>query len=147
MISAAESGSEAVLSTFDVPYDEKQGDTIDFDFIMPREDDKVGTLTFADYEDVNGEQAPLAIYLPYNYDAEREEGYPVLYLSHGGGGNELEWFSSGNSQYLFDNLIAEDGVEPTIVVTMSNGVYDWDYDVINENVMNILSPLWKKTIM
>lgn len=144
MVSDAESGSEAKLSTFDVPYDEKQGDTINFDFIMPRDDEQTGTLIFADYEDVNGNQAPLVVYLPYGYDAEREEGYPVLYLSHGGGGNELEWFSSGNSQYLFDNLIAEGSVEPTIVVTMSNGVYDWDYDVINENVMEHIIPFMEE---
>lgn len=144
MASDAESGSTAKLSTFDVPYDEKQGDTIDFDFIMPRDDDQAGEIEFADYQDVNGDTAPLAVYLPYGYDAEREEGYKVLYLSHGGGGNELEWFSSGNTQYLFDNLIAEGSVEPTVVVTMNNGVYDWDYDVINANVMEHIIPFMEE---
>ena len=108
--------------------------------MMPRTDGQSGQIVYADYTDVNGDLAPLAIYLPYGYDAGREEGYKTLYLSHGGGGNEMEWFASGNTNYVFDTLIAEGKVEPTIIVTMCNTTYGWDFDVINENVIGHIIP-------
>lgn len=145
MKSSAKSGSTAVLSTFDVPYSEKQGeDTINFDFMLQHKDTPAGEITFADYTDVNGNQAPLAIYLPAGYDKNRSEPYPVIYLSHGGGGNELEWFSSGNVNTVFDNMIAKGTVEPTIIVTMNNGVYEWDFDVIDHNVMEHIIPFMEE---
>lgn len=120
MVSDAESGGASKLSTVDVPYAQVQGNSVNFDFMMQREDGQAGTIEYADYTDINENLAPLVIYLPYGYDSEREEGYKTLYLSHGGGGNEVEWFASGNVNYVFDNLIAEALVEPTIVVTMNN---------------------------
>lgn len=123
MKSTAESGSTAKLSTVDVPYASVQGASIDFSFMMPQKNTASGQIVFKDYTDVDGNKAPLAIYLPSGYDANRTRGYKVLYLSHGGGGNETEWFSSGSTHHVFDNLIAKGAVEPTIVVTMSNGVY------------------------
>lgn len=144
MCSTAESGNASILSTLNVPYDEKQGNSIDFSFMMPQEGVPEGKVTFADYEDVNGNQAPLAIYLPAGYDPEREEGYKTLYLSHGAGGNEMEWFASGNSQYVFDNMIAAGMVEPTILVTMNNTAYEWDFDVIHENVMEHIIPFMEE---
>ena len=140
MASTAESGNASKLSTLDVPYDARQGDSVDFSFMMPRTDGQSGQIVYADYTDVNGDLAPLAIYLPYGYDAGREEGYKTLYLSHGGGGNEMEWFASGNTNYVFDTLIAEGKVEPTIIVTMCNTTYGWDFDVINENVIGHIIP-------
>lgn len=140
MASTAETGNASKLSTVDVPYAEVQGSSIDFDFMMQREEGEEGTLVYTDYTDINGNLAPLAIYLPYGYDAERAEGYKTLYLSHGAGGTEMEWFASGNTQYVFDNLIQDGDVEPTIVVTMNNTAYSWDFDVINQNVMECIIP-------
>ena len=144
MKSTAQSGSTAKLSTVDVPYADVQGTSIDFTFMMKDDNAAEGQLTFADYTDVNGAQAPLAIYLPAGYDANRAEGYKVLYLSHGGGGNETEWFSSGSTHRVFDNMIAAGTVEPTIVVTMSNGVYGWDMNVIHENMMGHVIPFMEE---
>ena len=110
MASTAETGNASKLSTVDVPYAEVQGSSIDFDFMMQREEGEEGTLVYTDYTDINGNLAPLAIYLPYGYDAERAEGYKTLYLSHGAGGTEMEWFASGNTQYVFDNLIQDGDV-------------------------------------
>ena len=140
MKSNAESGNASILSTVDVPYDEKQGDSINFDFMMADNEIPAGTIEYADYTDINGNQAPLSIYLPNKYDATSANSYKVLYLSHGGGGNEMEWFSSGNTNYVFDKLIADGAVEPTIVVAMSNGVYEWNYDVINQNLTDCIIP-------
>jgi len=144
MASTAKSGSASRLSTFNVPYDECQGSSIDFSFMMPRSDEQAGEVIYADYTDVNGNLAGLGIYLPYGYDENRTEGYKTIYLSHGAGGNEMEWFASGNTNYVFDNMIAEGTVEPTIVVTMNNTVYSWDFDLINQNVMDHIIPFMEE---
>lgn len=139
--SGVENGHHYDRSTFYVPYDEaKQSDSIDFSYMAPREDGQSGEVSYVNYEDYDGTQRPLGIYLPSGYDADREEPYNVLYLSHGGGGNETDWFAGGSVDYIFDNLIADGAVEPTILVTMDNGSYEWDFDVIIDNLTNHILP-------
>src|SRR6478672_4733805 len=58
------------------------------------------------------------IYTPPNYSKKKK--YPVLYLLHGIGGDEKEWFNGGHPEIIFDNLYSENKVEPMIVV-MPNG--------------------------
>ena len=149
LASTAESGNTYKLSTVDVPYNAVQGSSTNFDFLLPRTDDQVGELTFADYIDINGDTAPLSVYLPYGYDPDRAEGYKTLYLAHGGGGTELEWFGSGCTDHIFDNLIAEGAVEPTIIVTMYNSQFGRNEDgtyadnrmsIIAQNVMEAILP-------
>lgn len=149
MASTAQSGHKSGLSTVDVPYADVQGGSTNFDFLLPRTDEQVGQLVYADYTDINGDTRPLAIYLPYGYDANRAEGYPVLYLAHGGGGSEIEWFASGCTDHIFDNLIAEGKVEPTIAVTMYNSEYGKNPDgttasnrmaIIARNVVDAILP-------
>lgn len=83
----------------------------------------------------------MGIYLPYGYDANRAEPYKVLYLSHGGGGDETFWVGGGASREVFDNAIADGAVEPTIVVTMNNQIYGWDYTgKLIPNLFNAIIP-------
>lgn len=139
-----ENGNAFDRSVFYVPYDaEKQAGYKDWSFLMERTDEKKGSVSFVNYEDLDGTQRPLGIYLPYGYD-EAGEDYNVLYLSHGGGGNETDWFYGGSADHIFDNLIADGEVEPTIVVTMNNSVYDWDYDRIITNLMDHIIPYMEK---
>jgi enterochelin esterase-like enzyme len=58
------------------------------------------------------------IYTPPSYSSTKK--YPVLYLLHGIGGDEKEWFSQGQPQVILDNLYAENKLEPMIVV-LPNG--------------------------
>lgn len=58
------------------------------------------------------------IYTPPGFSKDKK--YPVLYLLHGIGGDEKEWFSQGQPQVILDNLYAEKKVEPMIVV-LPNG--------------------------
>ncbi|MEF9477854.1 alpha/beta hydrolase-fold protein [Chryseobacterium sp. 1B4] len=46
--------------------------------------------------------------------------YPVLYLLHGIGGDEKEWFSQGKPNIILDNLYAQGKLQPMIVV-LPNG--------------------------
>jgi len=61
----------------------------------------------------------MYVYTPPGYEDSSEE-YPVLYLLHGGGGDEDAWTSLGRANYILDNLIAEGRAEPMIIV-MTNG--------------------------
>lgn len=58
------------------------------------------------------------IYTPPGYSANKK--YPVLYLLHGIGGDEKEWFTHGQPQVILDNLYAEKKIQPMIVV-LPNG--------------------------
>ena len=42
--------------------------------------------------------------------------YPVLYLVHGAGDSAESWTSVGHANYILDNLLADDGAEPMIIV-------------------------------
>ena len=72
----------------------------------------------------------MYVYTPPGYEDSKEK-YPVLYLLHGGGGDEDAWTSLGRANYILDNLIAAGKARPMIVV-MTNGnanqtasVTDW----------------------
>ena len=66
-----------------------------------------------------GEDRRMVIYTPPGYDSEDQQ-YPVLYLLHGGGGDEEVWLSRGRANYILDNLIAAGEAQPMILV-MPNG--------------------------
>ena len=58
------------------------------------------------------------IYTPPGYSKSKK--YPVLYLLHGIGGDEKEWFNQGNPHIILDNLYAAKKLAPMIVV-LPNG--------------------------
>ena len=61
----------------------------------------------------------MKVYLPPGYEAGTAR-YPVLYLLHGGGGDEDAWLTMGRANIILDNLIAAGRIRPVIVV-MPNG--------------------------
>ena len=65
-----------------------------------------------------GASRKVLIYTPPGYSKEKK--YPVLYLLHGIGGDQKEWFSQGQPQVILDNLYAEGKLEPMLVV-LPNG--------------------------
>lgn len=66
-----------------------------------------------------GEDRRMFVYTPPGYEQGKEK-YPVLYLLHGGGGDEEGWISRGRANYIIDNLIAAGKAVPMIVV-ITNG--------------------------
>ncbi|UOE39523.1 alpha/beta hydrolase [Chryseobacterium oryzae] len=58
------------------------------------------------------------IYTPPGFTKNKK--YPVLYLFHGIGGDEKEWFAHGKPNVILDNLYAQGKLEPMIVV-LPNG--------------------------
>jgi enterochelin esterase-like enzyme len=61
----------------------------------------------------------MYVYTPPDYMTSTAR-YPVLYLLHGGGGDEDQWINLGRTNVIMDNLIAAGKVKPMIVV-MPNG--------------------------
>lgn len=62
----------------------------------------------------------IVVYLPPEY-FESNKTFPVLYLQHGYGENEVCWVSQGKMNFIIDNLIAERKATPAVVV-MCNGM-------------------------
>lgn len=67
----------------------------------------------------------MTVYTPAGYadKANRNRRYPVMYLLHGGGGDENSWSDLGRAAQIIDNLIASGEAEEMIVV-MPNGNVD-----------------------
>lgn len=82
---------------------------------------------------------PAAVYLPKDYDENREKPYPVLYLSHGGSESLSTWLNQGSMSQMMDSLIAGKKIEPTFVVTMDNSVYQWNHK--EKNIPNLVECL------
>jgi enterochelin esterase-like enzyme len=61
----------------------------------------------------------LAVYTPPGYDPDRRTPYPTLYLSHGGGGNEVDWSTQGAAGNILDNLVDTGEIQPMVVVMTS----------------------------
>lgn len=61
----------------------------------------------------------MFVYTPYGYEKSGED-YPVLYLLHGGGGDEDAWSTMGRARQILDNLIEKGHAKPMICV-MPNG--------------------------
>jgi enterochelin esterase-like enzyme len=66
-----------------------------------------------------GAQRRMYVYTPPGYE-EGNDKYPVMYLLHGGGGDEDGWINRGRANYILDNLIAAKQAVPMIVV-ITNG--------------------------
>jgi len=90
------------------------------------------------YSDIADDSFEYTVYLPPNYD-KNNRTYPTLYLSHGGGGNHIDWSTQGVANNILDNLIAEHKIRPAIVVMPNaNNVFgDYRTDLINNIIPDV----------
>ena len=85
------------------------------------EANKRGTVQYMWYDSqLLGINRRMVVYTPYGYEANPKAKYPVLYLLHGGGGDEEAWTSMGRAAQILDNLI-EKGLAKPMIVVMPNG--------------------------
>ena len=125
-----------------VPFDaEKQ--TLDLSVQLARTDGQVGVTEVLTYEAPGVENLKddpaIAVYLPYGYDAEREEPYKVLYISHGAGSeSETSWYNKGSLAFITDNLIADGVIEPMVVVIINNYSVGFNYDSFIADVVPLV---------
>lgn len=85
--------------------------------------ERQGTVVSIDYasRDYAGSGADITktayVYLPYGYDEnDGSTRYNILYLMHGWGGHEGEYFEYG-AKPLFDNMIEKGEIPPLIIVS------------------------------
>jgi len=70
-----------------------------------------------------GEDVRYTVYLPFDYETS-ERYYPVVYLLHGFGDNDMGWIQFGEANILCDKAIAENEIPPMILV-MPNAKRTW----------------------
>ena len=86
-----------------------------------REASNRGTVSHVWYDsNILGINRRMTVYTPYGYQTDKKATYPVLYLLHGGGGDEEAWTSMGRAAQILDNLI-EKGLAKRMIVVMPNG--------------------------
>jgi enterochelin esterase-like enzyme len=84
-----------------------------------------GTLAFT---------SGACVYLPPGYDTGKLR-YPVLYLLHGGGGDEADWVTFGHIQAMLDAAYAADPRHALITVMPDGTDAQW-YDSYDGSLLN-----------
>ena len=104
-----------------------------------------GSITYMSYQSIDGSMQSLCVYLPAGYT--RSKIYPVVYVSHGGGGSESSWLHCGNIDHIMDNLIASGKTPESVLVMMNNSVYEvkdgmyhWDFETLGRNMTRCIIP-------
>lgn len=116
-------------SPFQVPFDGRfqyyPDLNLNFDYTLPISDaSKRGTLKKDLYPSAGSVLPKPGIhdfiaYLPAGYSNTSATPYPILYLSHGGGGAAGDWVNQAYMQNLMDRMIEEKYLEPTVVIMPS----------------------------
>ena len=89
------------------------------DFDHSRQEIQHGSVEVVEYDSTSvGNKRKAVVYTPPGYSTNQD--YPVLYLLHGIGGDEMEWSRGGRPEIILDNLIAQKKAVPMIIV-MPNG--------------------------
>lgn len=84
-------------------------------FNVRRDNIPHGELTHVQYDSKTlGTRRRIRVYTPPGYSASRR--YPVLYLLHGMGWNDLEWTEIRHAEVVIDNLLADGRIQPMIMV-------------------------------
>ncbi|MCK9793446.1 alpha/beta hydrolase-fold protein [Isoptericola sp. 4D.3] len=108
--------SEPTWSTFTV-----EGDTLRGRYTAEVPAEERGDVSVMRYTSTAGDQERSAyVWTPPDYDPERAEPYPVLYLQHGGGQTWTDWIEVGHVDRILDNHHRQGATVPMVVV-MANG--------------------------
>ena len=84
------------------------------------EDEPHGAVTKLNYfSKITGKMEPCLVYTPPRWDANRK--YPVLYLQHGYGENEIGWVFQGHAGRIADKLINA-GEAAEMLIVMGDGM-------------------------
>jgi enterochelin esterase family protein len=90
-------------------------ETADVDYYFPKNVPHGQVSQRWYYSKVTEKWRRCYVYTPPNYDSGKAR-YPVLYLLHGWGENEVGWHLQGHADLILDNLIAAKKAKPMIIV-------------------------------
>jgi hypothetical protein len=82
---------------------------------------------------------PLVVYTPPGYDSSHGP-YPTLYVSHGAGGNDVDWSTQGYAGYIAHNLIAAGMAAPMVIVMTNFNNTAGGLDGFREDLINAYIP-------
>jgi len=89
------------------------------------------------------------VYLPPQYEAERNRRFPVLYLRHGGGDDEQSWSTDGRAGGILDNLLARNKALPMLIVmtdgSWAGGSTEQVLAALGEELLTDVIPLIEKS--
>lgn len=102
----------------------------------PRPDTPKGTWSYVPIV-ISGSTRYLGVYLPPQYDPDREEPYKTIYMQHGSQQDQSDWMNIGSCPVIMDNLIADGLTEPAVLVT-TNSTYMGSAPY--NNLTNIIVP-------
>ena len=91
------------------------------------------------YSTVQEKYHKMYVYVPPSYDRTPDKKYPVLYLRHGGGGNETSWYNEGRAGIIMDNLLAQGEVKPMLIVMTYGNVDTGVRGGYNEEAIAVVS--------
>ncbi|WFR60152.1 carbohydrate-binding protein [Anaerocolumna sp. AGMB13025] len=98
---------------------------------------QVNSITYQ--SSATNSQRKARIYLPPGYSTS--EKYSVLYLLHGYGGSEADWFTGGGAaNVIMDNLIADGNIQPFIIVTPNANTSSISDDKLPGDILDSLIP-------
>ncbi len=87
-------------------------------FDQPQNGVPAGMVTTITYQTQDHGSQKARVYTPPSYSNAQQ--YPTLYLLHGIGGNENEWYDQGAPHIILDNLLSKDAAVPMVMV-LPNG--------------------------
>ena len=95
------------------------------------------------YSKLTHSERRMQVYTPPGYGRDNRK-YPVLYILHGAGGNDTDWFANMRANFILDNQIAQGKSVPMIIVSPDtvvgpepNVVTD---DLFEQELMNNIIP-------
>lgn len=110
-------GSNWENSGIEIP-EGPEGDYYRFNKNIPH-----GQIRSIDYwSEINGKERHINVYVPSEYEKNKDKKYPVLYLVHGWGEDENGWSIQGHMANIMDGLIASGKAVPMIVVMPSGDI-------------------------
>jgi enterochelin esterase family protein len=68
------------------------------------------------YSQLTHSERRMQVYTPPGYGHDNRT-YPVLYILHGAGGNDTDWFANMRANFILDNQIAQHKAVPMIIVS------------------------------
>jgi enterochelin esterase-like enzyme len=84
-------------------------------FDVRRDNINHGEIAVVRYDSKSlGTHRQMRVYTPPGYSTARK--YPIIYLLHGIGGNDLEWIHACHADIILDNLIADGKITPMVAV-------------------------------
>lgn len=100
----------------------------DCDYYLIHDDVPHGDVRMEYYKSsVTGRTRLCYVYTPASYGEDKTKRYPVLYVQHGVGENEMGWVWQGKMQNIMDNLIAAGACEEMLVVANTGYAFTEDY--------------------